>query len=151
MDDQELRARRRALGLSQAALAARINLSRDYIGQMERGVAEVLPRTAAAVLALRPPSDRTPKMKDPMERILEEALIAAGLRFTADHETEHKLDFQLLDYDVAIEVKRFHSPRIADQMARASNVIVAQGEAAVRFLAAAIRGGDFLSMTGQVI
>jgi len=34
-----------------------------------------------------------------------------------------------------IEVKRFHTPRVAEQMARADNVIVAQGEAAVRYLA----------------
>lgn len=49
------------------------------------------------------------------------------------------LDFRL-DNGVEIEVKRMHSDRIAAQMARAPNVIVAQGETAIRYLAELIRG-----------
>ncbi len=88
---------------------------------------------------------------DPMERIIEGALIEAGIRYTTDHGggTEHRLDFHLPDHHVAIEVKRMHTPRIAEQMSRTPNVIVAQGEAAVRFLAAAIRSGSFTSPTPQ--
>lgn len=40
---------------------------------------------------------------------------------------------------VEIEVKHFHSERTGAQMKRAPNVIVAQGEPAVRFLAEALR------------
>ena len=82
-------------------------------------------------------------LRDPMERLIEEALIDAGIRFATDEGggTDTRLDFYLPDYDVYIEVERFHSARISEQMARAPNVIVAQGEVAVRFLAAAIRSG----------
>lgn len=78
---------------------------------------------------------------DPMERIIEDALIAAGIAYESDfgNGTPHNLDFDLTDYGIAIEVKRMHSPRISDQMARADNVIVAQGKEAVEFLAKAIR------------
>ncbi|MDO7841055.1 helix-turn-helix domain-containing protein [Sphingomonas immobilis] len=146
---QMLRDRRKALGYSQAALASAIGLSRDFIGQMERGVAEIAPRTAAAVRALKPPGS-APELRttDPMERLIEAALIDAGIRYETDQGggTSHRLDFHLPDYDVAIEVKRMHSDRTGAQMARAPNVIVAQGEVAVRFLAAAIRSGDFLQL-----
>ncbi len=83
-----------------------------------------------------------------MEREIEAALIDAGIAFTTDDggQNETRLDFHLTDYDVAIEVKRFYSPRISEQMARAPNVIAAQGERAVRFLAAAIRSGDFFAV-----
>jgi hypothetical protein len=50
-----------------------------------------------------------------------------------------RLDFRL-DNGIEIEVKRFHTERIAAQMARAPNVIVAQGEEAIRFLADLIGG-----------
>ena len=78
---------------------------------------------------------------DPMEQLIEEALIDAGIRYETGHggSTSHHLDFDLPDHGVAIEVKQFHSPRIAEQMARAHNVIVAQGRPAVMFLADAIR------------
>jgi hypothetical protein len=78
---------------------------------------------------------------DPMERIIEAALIDAGIAYESDFGggTSHHLDFHLTDYGIAIEVKRLHSARISDQMARADNVIVAQGKEAVEFLANAIR------------
>jgi hypothetical protein len=92
---------------------------------------------------------------DPMERMIEDALIAAGIRYQSDfgEGTSHHLDFHLPDYDVAIEVKQMHSPRISDQMARAPNVIVAQGRGAVALLAEALRGmgraGDNLTAPGS--
>lgn len=77
-----------------------------------------------------------------MERMVEYALIDAGIAFATDQHggNPSRLDFRLIDYDVEIEVKRFHSPRVADQMARAENVIAVQGEAAVRFFCDALRG-----------
>lgn len=49
---QRLREIRKGLGLTQAEFASRMGLSRDYIGQMERGVAEINFRTASACEAL---------------------------------------------------------------------------------------------------
>lgn len=78
---------------------------------------------------------------EPMENIIEAALIDAGIAYETDYGggTSHGLDFHLTDFDIAIEVKRFHSDRIGGQMKRAPNVIVAQGDEAVRFLASCLR------------
>lgn len=133
--------------MTQAQLAQAVDLSRDFIGQMERGIAPIGVRTAAAVRALRAESgDRPPATAhDPMERLIEEALLDAGVPFTREGQPghQHALDFYLPDADVFIEVKRFHSDRIAAQMARVPNVIVAQGKPAVEALAAMIRAGSF--------
>lgn len=147
MEGSEVRAKRRALGLSQAELGAAAGLSRSYIGQIERGVARVNERTAAVIAALRPRSDEMPRLRDPMEALIERALIAAGVRFRREDELPDgpRLDFYLPDADTFIEVKRMHTPRVVDQMSRVPNVIVAQGEGAVRTLAAAIEKGLFPS------
>lgn len=81
------------------------------------------------------------RTKDPMEQIIEQALIDASIRYLTDKGGQNPthLDFYLPDWDVHIEVKRMHSDRIAEQMSRAENVIAAQGEWAVRFLASVIR------------
>lgn len=73
-------------------------------------------------------------ISDPMERILAEAMSLAGINY--EHETSGAtpLDFYLPPA-VHIEVKQFHSPRIAAQMARADNVIAVQGRGAVEWLA----------------
>ena len=68
---------------------------------------------------------------DPIETIIAEALCKAGISYL--HETDMKaedslgLDFYLPELNVYIEVKQFHSDRIARQMARAPNVIAIQG------------------------
>jgi hypothetical protein len=74
-----------------------------------------------------------------MEKMIADALDASGFSYVTDHggSNPSNLDFKLAN-GIEIEVKRFHTPRIADQMARAENVIVAQGEDAVKFLAALI-------------
>ena len=76
-------------------------------------------------------------MNDPMERIMRDALDRAHIRYRTDDGggNPYGLDFHLLDHDLHIEVKQFHSDRIAAQMARAPNVIVAQGRPAVEWLA----------------
>jgi len=147
MDGKELRARRKALGLTQAELGARLGYHRDHVGLMERGTQPVPDRTALAVSALDagspsvgigplPPLSTT----DPMERLVERALQRAGILYEPDRDGRNPvgLDFYLPDHDVHIEVKRMHTGRVAEQMSRAPNVIVAQGEAGVRFLAQAI-------------
>lgn len=80
---------------------------------------------------------------DPMERIVEQALVDAGIRYVTDlgGGNPANLDFYLPDHDVHIEVKQAHSDRIAAQMARADHVIAAQGVKAVQLLAMAIRNG----------
>lgn len=72
-----------------------------------------------------------------MEAMLASALAEASIQFTAPH----NLDFHLPDHDVFIEVKQFHSDRIAEQMSRAPNVIAVQGRAAVEWLCEQIRKG----------
>ncbi len=52
MDGSELRRRRKAMKLTQAELGDEIGLSRDFVGQMERDVAVISPRTAAMVAHL---------------------------------------------------------------------------------------------------
>lgn len=86
------------------------------------------------------------RKEDPMEEMVGRALAAAGVRFTTPAETRpapgssHTLDFHLLDYDLYIEVKQFHSDRIAEQMSRAPNVIAIQGRAAAEWFCRAING-----------
>lgn len=77
---------------------------------------------------------------DPMERLIADALDYAGIAYATDvgGGNPSGLDFKL-DNGIEIEVKRFHSPRIADQMARAPNVIAVQGKEAVEYLAEMIR------------
>lgn len=79
-------------------------------------------------------------MEDPIEKMVREALEREGFAFTEDGkrggEANRNLDFHLSDYGIHIEVKQFHSPRIADQMSRVPNVIAVQGREAVEFFAA---------------
>lgn len=141
MTPEELRAIRVALDLSQQEFAERLGLSRVMVGLMERGEKPISARTAAAAKALSfRPSDAEATAHDPMERIIEAALLDAGIEFKMDHGggTRHRLDFELAN-GVAIEVKRFHSPRAIEQLSRVENVIFVQGDVAARQLADLIR------------
>lgn len=73
-------------------------------------------------------------MGDPMEAIIAQALNKAGVGYSRDLGGGNPtgLDFGL-ENGVQIEVKRFHTDRIAQQMARADNVIAVQGEGAVNY------------------
>lgn len=73
-------------------------------------------------------------MSDPMEAQIERALRAGGYRYEKGEKTG-ALDFYLINVGVFIEVKQFHSDRIAEQMASQKNVIAVQGKYAVQFLA----------------
>jgi hypothetical protein len=76
------------------------------------------------------------KMNDPVERIIADALDSQRIRYVRDGEGETKaLDFYLPDFDVYLEVKRFHTRRIAEQTSRVENVIVVQGIKAAQFFA----------------
>lgn len=86
---------------------------------------------------------------DPMESIVAQALKKVGVDFTTDQGGHNPsgLDFKLSD-GVEIEVKRFHSPRIAEQMSRAENVIALQGKRAVEHYAALHQ--DIYDLTAEI-
>ncbi len=72
------------------------------------------------------------RVRDPMEARVAAALTEAGVEYVTEEDPRAKgLDFYLPTRDLHIEVKRFHSARVAEQVARATNVIVLQGLAAV--------------------
>lgn len=76
---------------------------------------------------------------DHLEKLIGDSLTNAGIDFEHESEggiaAEHGLDFYTLVEEVFIEVKQYHSERIAKQTARAGNVIVLQGENAVKLFA----------------
>ena len=75
-------------------------------------------------------------MLDPVESIVADALDRAGYSYRIDGQGETRnLDFYLPELDLYIEVKQFHSDRIAEQMSRAENVIAIQGVGAARAFA----------------
>jgi hypothetical protein len=71
---------------------------------------------------------------DPMEESVERWLLANNIQFRRGDDMKTRLDFFLPDFNVYIECKRFHTPRINDQMERAPDIIVIQGTASLRFL-----------------
>lgn len=77
------------------------------------------------------------EINDPLERLIAEALDEGCYRYETN---VNGLDFYLLDWDVYIEVKQFHSHRISDQMMRASDIIAVQGREATELLARWIVG-----------
>lgn len=144
MKGNELRSLRKSLGYTQAEFGALVGLSRDYVGLIERGEAEIAPRTALAVKAIRPKGagEGDPSTTDTLERMVEKALIDAGIRYVADRggASATGLDFHLPDLGVDIEVKRFHSPRTVEQIGRSPNVILLQGERAAKLFCLALAG-----------
>ncbi len=76
----------------------------------------------------------------PLEQRIAKALDRAKLEYRTEYEggVKERLDFYLPTFDVHIEVKGGHTPRISDQLSRTKNAIVAQGEKAVRLLAGLI-------------
>lgn len=83
-------------------------------------------------------------MSDPMEREIATALQAAGISYRVGYATK-ELDFHLIDFDVWIECKQFHSDRISEQMARHPNVIAIQGLGAAKAFARMLRTSHAVS------
>lgn len=78
-------------------------------------------------------------ISDPIERIVAEALTAAGIRFETHYGVHHGApDFLLPDHGVYIECKQFYTERTAKQMASVPNVIVIQGRKAAEAFASMI-------------
>lgn len=91
------------------------------------------------------------RTENPFEQQIERALLRAGEPFTSDHDGTNPshLDFCLRNRDIHVEVKTMHSERVAEQMSRVSNVIVAQGANAIAYLAALIAKSADLAPVAQ--
>lgn len=73
---------------------------------------------------------------DPVERVVAEALEVAGVAFVDERDPSSMgLDFYLPALDTHIEVKRFHTDRVLEQMKRSQNIIVIVGIDAARSFA----------------
>ena len=73
-------------------------------------------------------------LPDPVEIVIERGLELAGIKYIRCDEQHRHLDFYLPELNIYIEVKQFHTPRIAEQMARVPDIIAIQGmKAAVTF------------------
>lgn len=75
------------------------------------------------------------KISDFLEKKVSEILISQKIKFI--HESEKNgsnLDFYLTDYDVYIEVKQYHTDRVAKQLASKDNVILIQGRKSIAML-----------------
>jgi hypothetical protein len=66
-------------------------------------------------------------IKDHCEAYIFDMLTLANEPFVQGDKHPSRLDFYLPNYNIFIEVKQFHSNRIAEQMSREHNVIALQG------------------------
>lgn len=75
-------------------------------------------------------------LPDPVEIVIAEGLERAGIEYERKSENRFPhLDFYLPRLNIYIEVKQFHTDRIADQMSRVPDIIAIQGmKAAVIFV-----------------
>lgn len=88
-------------------------------------------------------SEARTRMPDPIEQMVREALDAAGIEYVEEEDQRaNGLDFYLVNVGVHIEVKQFHTPRIAAQMERADDVIAIQGRWAAEVFCGLIRNND---------
>lgn len=82
-------------------------------------------------------------LTDPLEQLIEDALEVAGVRYVRDVQTEGpdgpSLDFYIPLTETYIEVTRAYTPRKIRQLGSAENVILLQGERAVRAFAILLR------------
>lgn len=76
-------------------------------------------------------------ISDPLEQLVADALDSLGIKY--EHESEpttlakvHSLDFYIPGFDIFIEIKRFHTERVTYQISRVENLILLQGEQAVK-------------------
>lgn len=78
------------------------------------------------------------QMRDPVEHIVEQALIEAKVRYTRN-EGEQRLDFFLPDFHVWIECKQFYTERVSNQLRGNASVILIQSIAAAHAFACMIK------------
>ena len=84
----------------------------------------------------------TPTLRDPVERLVAQALISAGYEFRYEQSTDPgrtfpapKLDFYVPSLDLWIECKQRWSSRTERQLHGLENVILVQGVSAARAFA----------------
>jgi hypothetical protein len=76
-------------------------------------------------------------MTDPLELKFEAWLIGQGVKYNRPerlHSDPTQLDFYLPDFDLYVEIKRFHTPRLTNQLAlvpSTSNAMVLMGNKAI--------------------
>jgi hypothetical protein len=69
---------------------------------------------------------------DGLEILLAQYLTDKGIEFIHESQDKNiKLDFYLPDFDVYIEVKRYHADRVNRQLALKENVILLQGKKSI--------------------
>ena len=92
-------------------------------------------------------------MEDPIEAIVAAGLRGAGIPFERGDDVSFRppLDFYLPGFDLYVEVKQFHSERIARQMSLAPNVIAIQGRAAAQAFVSMIACAGRQRETGPVL
>ncbi len=83
----------------------------------------------------------TKDVRDPVERIIYDALTEAGISFVHDGAFP-KLDFYLHEINLHIECKRAYTPRAIEQCSRFENVILVQGIDAAKWLASVLLARD---------
>lgn len=75
---------------------------------------------------------RPAHITDPLEQMVATALDEAGIEYVHESQiTGQRHGFLLTKRRIYIEVKRFHTDRVTDQLALADNVILLQGIDAV--------------------
>ncbi len=73
-------------------------------------------------------------MENPVEKIVADALIMAGISYKQNIETvtaegkSHSIDFYLPNFNLWIEVCQFYTPRKIEQLSTLSNAILIQGK-----------------------
>jgi hypothetical protein len=78
--------------------------------------------------------DSIMEITDDLENAVAKILTRKNIRFIHAYGRNQRLDFYLPDYDVYIEIKKFHSDRIIAQLRSQNNVIVIQGRKSIEFL-----------------
>lgn len=80
---------------------------------------------------------------DPIEQMIRDALSDQGIEFVEENDERARgLDFFLPNIGLHVEVKQFHSDRIAEQMSRVDDVIAIQGSWAAYIFCRLIRNND---------
>lgn len=73
---------------------------------------------------------------DELEKQIGDALEEAGIDFRRNQ----RLNFYLPDFNVYIEVKKYHSERSSSQLASEENIILVQGKKAVNLFCTLLNG-----------
>ncbi len=84
--------------------------------------------------------NKAAQIPDAMERVIAQALEAAGESYLHSVQTGHRIiSFYLPSRDVYIEIKRQQSDRLEEKMSLCENIIAVQGKDSVHCLATFIR------------